>query len=105
MHLTSKQLNVLGVIVNGNGTQNGVFIPCDLDQIIERVEYKPTKAAIHFSIRNLIRKGLIEKVSTELRRDRRRVIIAPTELGRSSYNSGADLSYIADEDDTFGVES
>lgn len=102
MHLTAKQIQLLGVIVIGNGSPGGQFEPCDLDQIIERVDYKPTKEAIQFSIRNLIGKGLIEKVGTELRRDRRRVVIAPTENGKMLYKAETDPCYVCDE--TWGEE-
>lgn len=102
MDLTAKQLHLLGVIVAGN-VEDGVFSPCDLDQIIERVEYKPTKQAIQFSIRNLIRKGLIQKVGTELRRDRRRVVIAPTALGRKIYKAEFDPCYVTDSEDEFDL--
>jgi DNA-binding MarR family transcriptional regulator len=80
--LTPKQIEILGIVVRGNGTVGGHLIPCDLDQIIERLSYTPTKEAIQFSIRNLIGKELIKKAGTEKRRDRRRVLISPTELGK-----------------------
>lgn len=82
MILTTKQVEILGVVVKGNGTVEGRFIPCDLDQIIERLSYAPTKEALQFSIRNLIKKELIQKTGTEKRRDRRRVLISPTALGK-----------------------
>lgn len=80
MNLTSKQIEIMMIVVHGN-KDGDKFTPCDLDQIIERLSYHPTKDAIQFSIRNLISKGLIKKAGTENRRDRRRVLIAPTEVG------------------------
>lgn len=56
--------------------------PTDLDEILERVNYKPTKQSIQFTIRSLIRHDLIEKLGDENRRGRRRVLIGPTSLGR-----------------------
>jgi DNA-binding MarR family transcriptional regulator len=80
--LTNKQVALLKVIVEGNGHVEGKFSPCDLDQIIERVSYHPSKDSLQFSIRKLIEKGAITKSGFERRRDRRRVLIAPTKLGR-----------------------
>lgn len=78
MYLTPKQIEVVRVIAAGNtdGT------PADLDEILERVSYKPTKQAIQFTIRSLVEHGLIEKVGAEKRRGRQRVLIAATVLGQ-----------------------
>lgn len=103
MNLTTKQIEILGIIVKGNGSAAGRFIPCDLDQIIERLSYKPTKDAVQFSIRNLIGKKLIEKTGTENRRDRRRVLISPTELGRKLLRAEVDPAWIeSDDEDLLG---
>lgn len=78
MNLTQKQIELLLVVdaKNPDGTST------DLDQIIERLSYKPSKESIQFSIRAMINHGLIAKVGQENRRDRKRTIIAPTELGQ-----------------------
>ncbi len=78
MRLTDKQLELMRVIISGN--EDGS--PTDLDQIIERVSYQPTKQSIQFSIRALVKHELIEKLGGEKRRGRYRVIIAPTPLGK-----------------------
>lgn len=78
MNLTAKQQEVLLVAAARNADGS----PVDLDQIIERVSYKPTKAAIQFTIRALIAHGLIQKVGNEVRRDRMRVLIEATVLGQ-----------------------
>lgn len=78
MQLTTNQTEVLLTIAAGNKDGS----PTDLDEILERLSYHPTKAAIHFTIRSLIRRGLIEKVGIENRRGRRRVIIKATKLGQ-----------------------
>lgn len=83
MNLTGKQQEVLKVIAAGNPDGS----PVDLDQVIERVSYKPTKAAIQFTIRGLRGHDLIEKVGTEVRRDRMRVLLAPSHLGRHYANA------------------
>lgn len=101
MNLTAKQIEILGIVIAGNGkADGGRLIPCDLDQIIERLSYKPTKDAIQFSIRNLITKGVIQKAGTEKRRDRRRVLIAPTDLGKSIYLAETNPCFVEpDEED------
>lgn len=78
MHLTTKQIELLRVIAAGNDDGS----PADLDQILERVSYKPTKQSIQFSIRALIGHGLIEKLGTDKRRGRQRVLIGATPLGQ-----------------------
>lgn len=77
MRLTPNQIEVLSVVADGN--EDGS--PTDLDEILERVSYKPTKQAIQFTIRSLVKYELIEKVGSENRRDRKRVLIGATALG------------------------
>jgi repressor of nif and glnA expression len=77
MRLSEKQIELLKIIREKN--PDGAAI--DLDQIIERTSYKPTKEAIQFSIRALIKRGLIEKLGTEVRRGSRRVTFGLTETG------------------------
>lgn len=77
MRLTDKQLEVLRVIAEAN--TDGTL--ADLDEVIERVSYKPTKQAIQFSIRALVGHELIEKQGAEKRRGRNRVLLAVTPLG------------------------
>jgi DNA-binding MarR family transcriptional regulator len=81
MHLTSKQVELLTVIIKGNGSTHA-----DLDQIIERVRYTTTKQSMQFSIRALIKHGLVEKKPIEKIRGRQRVTIAPTEKGKKMLN-------------------
>lgn len=78
MNLTQKQQEVLTLLDAGNADGSKL----DLDQLLERLSYKPTKAAIQFTIRALIGHELIEKCGQEVRRDRMRVILGPTALGR-----------------------
>src|SRR4051812_5294646 len=78
MKLSAKQTNLLQLIVAGN--PEGKLV--DLDQLMERAEHKPSKAAIQFSIRTLIAHELIEKAGTEKRRERMRVLFKATELGQ-----------------------
>lgn len=100
--LTYKQMAVLEVIAKGNGYKDGKFIPCDLDQIIERCVYTVSKQALQFTLRRLIKKEMVVKVKElELRRDRYRVLYVPTEetkvLFRSNLGSYIELSEIEKE--------
>ena len=88
MHLTTKQIALMSVIVAGNPDGS----VCDLDEIVERASYKPTKASIHFSIRALVKHGLIEKLGLEKRRGRSRVLISATALGREYMGPRASAS-------------
>lgn len=78
MELTSKQLSIMNVIVRGN--EDGSVV--DLDQILERLEYRTTKESLQFSLRALIAHGLIQKAGREKRRGRSRTLIRATEMGR-----------------------
>lgn len=78
MNLTAKQKSILALVLHGN--PDGSLI--DLDQLIDRVPYAPTKEAMQFSVRALANKGLIEKAGLEVRRGRGRRLFAITDLGR-----------------------
>jgi DNA-binding MarR family transcriptional regulator len=77
MHLTTKQIELLTTI----GRRNPDGEATDLDQLIERLSYKPSKQSIQFSIRALIAHGLIQKDASEKRRGRTRTIISLTKQG------------------------
>lgn len=79
MKLTKKQKNIMDVVIAGNTDGSNV----DLDQILERLPYETTKASLQFSLRALILQGLLKKEDPEKRRDRRRAVIAATEMGES----------------------
>jgi DNA-binding MarR family transcriptional regulator len=85
MKLTNKQIQIMQVIVKGEGLDaEKKFIPVDLDQLLERLPYKTTKASIQFSIRALVAHDLIHKAGQEVRRGRQRVLLSPTERGKAS---------------------
>jgi DNA-binding MarR family transcriptional regulator len=99
MHLTTKQIELLRVITAANPDGSA----CDLDQVIERINYETTKASIQFSIRALIKHGLIEKTGAEKRRDRKRVLISITKEGRGyvvSPVTSPGPAFIASEEDS-----
>lgn len=76
--LTDKQYKILVVLCHGNGkSEDGKLIPCDLDELLERIAYKTTKAAMQFSIRALIGHRLLTK-GLEKRRGASRVTYTPS---------------------------
>jgi DNA-binding MarR family transcriptional regulator len=79
MHLTLKQIELLSVI----GKRNPDGGATDLDQILERLSYKPTKQSLQFSIRALIAHALIQKDAPEKRRGRVRTLISLTKTGEA----------------------
>lgn len=74
MKFTDKQVILLTTILKGN--DDGSFL--DLDQLLEALPYETSKASLHFSLRALIKHGMIEKREREKRRLRMRRVIAPT---------------------------
>lgn len=86
--LTPHMREVMRVVIRGNS--DGSF--CDLDQVIDRVSYHTNKAAIQFVIRNLIAKGMLNKLGRETRRNRSRVVLTATPEGY------AEMKPISDED-------
>lgn len=79
MQLTEKQHKILGEIAKGNGRDaDGNLIPIDLDQLLQRLDYAPSKDSMHFSIRALVRRGLVVKGELQERRGRLRVVYIPS---------------------------
>lgn len=99
MHLTVKQIELMRVI--GAGNPDGS--PADLDQVLERLSYETTKASLQFSIRALIKHGLIEKGAREKRRGRQRVLLLITPAGsmhvRPTGTLGAAAVTVSEEQD------
>lgn len=82
MQLTVKQIALMKAI--GKPNEDGSHR--DLDQVLEELSYKTTKASLQFSIRALVKHGLIEKLGTETRRGRSRQCLSVTEKGRPYAN-------------------
>ncbi|MGA6514859.1 hypothetical protein ACPEF8_15985, partial [Klebsiella sp. K796] len=57
MNLTSKQKDVIKTL--NLGYERGHLL--DLDELLEILPYRTTKQSIQFSLRALIKKGLVEK--------------------------------------------
>lgn len=80
--LTRKQFTILDIIVQGNEAGvNPLDRFVDLDQVIERIPYEVTKAAIQFSIRSMVEAKFIEKHAKQKRRGANRILFAATEVG------------------------
>ncbi|POS43396.1 hypothetical protein [Escherichia coli] len=81
MTLTDKQKDIIKTL--NLGYERGHLL--DLDELLEVLPYKTTKQSIQFSIRALIKKGLVEKGHTRQRSDNRyhRRTLGLTILGRA----------------------
>lgn len=99
--LTDKQYKILTVLCHGNGKDDeGTLIPCDMDELLERVAYRTSKCSMQFSVRALVKRKLLTKGS-ELRRGARRVTFIPTRIcmqimgfNDPSWIEDADLSHL-----------
>lgn len=84
---------------------NDAGVDADLDQILERINYKTTKASLHFSIRALVAHALIKKrEGGELRRERKHTVIKPTILGVEAYRAQQPHYVTALTDDTEAID-
>ncbi|MCO5033892.1 hypothetical protein M1V43_23440 [Escherichia coli] len=81
MTLTDKQKDIIKTL--NLGYERGHLL--DLDELLEVLPYKTTKQSIQFSIRALIKRGLVEKGHTRQRSDNRyhRRTLGLTTLGRA----------------------
>lgn len=81
MTLTDKQKDIIKTL--NLGYERGHLL--DLDELLEVLPYKTTKQSIQFSIRALIKKGLVEKGHTRQRSDNHyhRRTLGLTTLGRA----------------------
>lgn len=79
--LTDKQYRIMSVIVHGDGVDEaGNRIPVDMARLLELLSYRTSRDSMQFSIRALIKNGLLVK-SSDLRRGARRVVYQPTKIG------------------------
>lgn len=77
--LTVKQIQILQTI-NQHWLTHRQEI--DVDQLLESLPYQTTKQSMQFSIRALIKKGVILKCECEVRRGRQRRILKITDHGK-----------------------
>ena len=88
MILTTKQRDIMAAIMAGNRGPDGHRESwLDIDQLLERVPYRTTKASMQFSIRALIDKGMLTKGEIEQRRGRKRRVLVPTNLAFDTFSS------------------
>mgnify|MGYP003601673652 CR=1 FL=1 len=81
MRLTDNQLKILRVTGNRNPDKSYI----DLDQLLDILavdfDWVTSKAALQWSLRQLIKLELIERLGTDIRRKRARRILRLTPLG------------------------
>lgn len=84
--LTTKQRQVVSLIIQGDKeeaiTAGTKFMPIDLDRLLETLPYRTTKQSMQFTIRALIKNGLVFKGTYENRRKRQRVTFVATDLAK-----------------------
>lgn len=100
MNLTVKQISIMRVIAAGNAgeVENSDRSRVDLDQLLDRIDYETSKASIQFSIRSLIKSGMIVK-SDDRRRGRLHVTYVPTEACHKILTRRpAEYHYLEDEE-------
>lgn len=78
--LTEKQIQIISTI-RAHSEVYGEDI--DMNQLIDSLPYKTTKESLQFSIRALIRKGMVSKGETVTRRGRSRRTFIITEFGKT----------------------
>jgi len=97
-NLTNKQYRILAVLCDGNGKdESGVLIPCDIDELLERLTYETTKQSMQFSVRALEARKLIVR-EYERRRGARRVLLIPTLKAKQLMGYTANTSFVEDPD-------
>ena len=78
--VTAYQLELLTTL---RAIQSAAGALADMDQLLERLSWTPSKESLQFSIRALIAKGLIEKAGIETRRGRNRICYQMTVDGKA----------------------
>jgi hypothetical protein len=77
----------MNLVIRGN--PDGSWL--DLNQLMERLDYTPTKQALQFSIRSLIRSQFLAKRDREFRRGALRRVLAPTAKAYSTASQMQEL--------------
>ena len=81
MRFTEKQCQIMMTLLKGN--DDGTFL--DIDQLLDALPYETTKQSLQFSIRALVKHGMVNKIERQVRRSRNRTVLAPTGLAYSSF--------------------
>lgn len=82
MRLTDNQLKILKVLEDKNPDGTEVDLDQLLDRLAEEFDWVTTKAALQWSLRQLISMELVERQEKEIRRKRARRILKLSDLGR-----------------------
>ena len=97
-NLTKKQKMIMETLSAGNVDASGALVSwLDMDQLLERLPYRTTKASMNFSVRYLAQKEMISK-TYETRREKRRAVFIPTQFGFSLVNSVKPAGFYEDDD-------
>lgn len=79
--LTEKQIQIISTI-HLHHQENGEDI--DMNQLLEELPYRTSKQSMQFSLRALVKKGiLVKRDGLVTRRSRARITYAITQFGRS----------------------
>ncbi|WPH68470.1 hypothetical protein [Stenotrophomonas phage BUCTxx99] len=81
MRLTDNQLKILKVLSDKNPDGTDVDLDQLLDRLAEEFDWVTTKAALQWSLRQLISMELVERMEKEVRRKRARRILKLSGLG------------------------
>lgn len=81
MRLSKKQKAIMRTVLSLTEVkENGEIYYPDINDIVSEVAYEVSKPAMVFSLRFLIRKGLLEKKSLIVRKQQHRRPYAPTDI-------------------------
>lgn len=93
-NLTDKQYRILTVIVTGNGRDDaGDVDPVDMTELLDRLSYRTSKDSMQFSIRALVKHGLVEKAYLK-RRGATRAVFKPTHLAAVMLGHAAAVPFV-----------
>jgi hypothetical protein len=88
--ITQHQTEVLKLVAASD-------VPLDLDQLLPKLSWGPSKEAAQFTIRALVTKGLLLKLPLKLRRGRLRVSYEMTAKGRLVFDPRGPMPIISDQ--------
>lgn len=104
MKLTTKQKQIMAVVISGNQECHGVLEKfLNVSEIVERVPYTTTRDSMMFSIRALEKKGLISKGKREQRNSRWVTPIIPTEMGLELQSALRTVDGVADFSESMDI--
>lgn len=81
MRLTDNQLKIMKILQDKNPDKSLVDLDQMLDRLSEDYDWVTSKAALQWSIRQLISLDLVERLGCETRRKRARRLLRLTKLG------------------------